>query len=230
MRGRSSRCWCATLDAERAAGGAGQGAGGAVASQQERIAQLERKTKRSSRDSSQPPSHDPSGRPPGAAKDPSGRAQGAQPGMRARAVRYCRPRGRAADHGRRPRAPLRARARSGLRAPLRRTAARVAASAFGARYHAAIAVLSTRNRTSRREVVELCQLFGLRISAGTVHAILSRVADALVDPYDDLLDRVPSEHGRNRLVPQVSPARAVVTKGSRHFAPRDRHSMTAAVG
>jgi transposase len=65
------------------------------------------------------------------------------------------------------------------------------ASAFGPRFQAAIAVLSTRNRISRRDVVELCeQLFGARVSSGTVDAILTRVADALADPYEDLLDHV----------------------------------------
>lgn len=65
------------------------------------------------------------------------------------------------------------------------------ASAFGPRYHGAVAVLSTRNRVGRRDVVELCeQLFGSRVSTGTVDAILARVADALEDPYEDLLDRV----------------------------------------
>jgi transposase len=69
--------------------------------------------------------------------------------------------------------------------------AEVAVSAFGPRFHAAVAVLSTRNRISRRDVVELCeQLFGSRISSGTIDAILTRVADALEDPYDDLLDHV----------------------------------------
>ena len=69
--------------------------------------------------------------------------------------------------------------------------AEVAGSALGPRFHAAVAVLSTRNRISRRDVVELCeQLFGARISSGTVDAILTRVADALTDPYDDLHDRV----------------------------------------
>ena len=64
-------------------------------------------------------------------------------------------------------------------------------SAFGPRFHAAIAVLSTRNRISRRDVVELCeQLFGSRISTGTVDAILTRVADALEEPDADLLERV----------------------------------------
>jgi transposase len=67
----------------------------------------------------------------------------------------------------------------------------VAASAFGPRYHAAVAVLLTRNRISRRDVVELCeQLFGSRVSTATIDAILARVADALEDPYEDLLERV----------------------------------------
>jgi len=67
----------------------------------------------------------------------------------------------------------------------------VGVSAFGPRFHAAVAVLSVRNRISRRDVVELCeQLFGSRISSGTIDAILARTADALADPYDDLLDRV----------------------------------------
>jgi transposase len=67
----------------------------------------------------------------------------------------------------------------------------VAASAFGPRFHAAVAVLSVRNRVSRRDVVECCeQLFGARISTGTVDAILDRVADALTEPDTDLLERV----------------------------------------
>ncbi|HET9267957.1 MAG TPA: hypothetical protein VFO31_07320, partial [Vicinamibacterales bacterium] len=54
-----------------------------------------------------------------------------------------------------------------------------------------MAVLSVRNRISGRDVVELCeQLFGARISTGTVDAILTRVADSLEEPYDDLLARV----------------------------------------
>jgi transposase len=74
----------------------------------------------------------------------------------------------------------------------------VGASAFGSRFHAAVAVLSTRNRISRRDVVELCeQLFGSRISSGTVDAILARVADALADPYDDLLARVRAADALN---------------------------------
>lgn len=76
--------------------------------------------------------------------------------------------------------------------------AAVAASAFGPRFHAAVAVLSVRNRVSRRDVVELCeQLFGARISAGTVDAILQRVADALQEPDADLLERVRAARALN---------------------------------
>lgn len=74
----------------------------------------------------------------------------------------------------------------------------VAASAFGPRFQAAVAVLSVRNRVSRRDVVELCeQLFGARISAGAVDAILQRVADSLVEPDADLLKRVQAAKALN---------------------------------
>jgi len=40
-------------------------------------------------------------------------------------------------------------------------------------------------------VVELCeQLFGARVSTGSIDAILARAGNALADPYEDLLDRV----------------------------------------
>lgn len=69
--------------------------------------------------------------------------------------------------------------------------AAIVASAFGPRLQAAIAVLSVRNRISRRDAVELCQeLFGARISTGTIDAILARAGDALAEPYEDLLARV----------------------------------------
>src|SRR4051794_14361401 len=65
-------------------------------------------------------------------------------------------------------------------------------------YQAAIAVLSVRNRISRRDLVELCeQLFGSRISTGTVDAILARTADALTEPCDDILARVRSARAVN---------------------------------
>jgi len=74
----------------------------------------------------------------------------------------------------------------------------VAGSAFGPRFHAAVAVLSVRNRVSRRDVVECCeQLFGARISSGTVDAILTRVADALEGPDADLLRRVRASKAVN---------------------------------
>ena len=74
----------------------------------------------------------------------------------------------------------------------------VAGSVFGPRFQAAVAMLSVRNRISRRDVVELCeQLFGSRISSGTVDAILCRVADALVEPCEDLLDRLRASRAVN---------------------------------
>jgi transposase len=74
----------------------------------------------------------------------------------------------------------------------------VLASAFGPRLQAAIVTLSVRNRISRRDVVELCeQLFSSRISTGTVEAVLARVADALIEPCEDLLDRVRSARAIN---------------------------------
>ncbi len=67
----------------------------------------------------------------------------------------------------------------------------VSRSAFGPRLEAAIATLSVRNRISRRDAVELAeQLFGSRISTGTVDAILSRVGEALAGPHADLLERL----------------------------------------
>ena len=69
--------------------------------------------------------------------------------------------------------------------------AEVAGSAFGPRFQGALATLSIRNRISRRDVVELCeQLFAARISTGTVDAILARAAEALLEPYADLLEQV----------------------------------------
>jgi transposase len=74
----------------------------------------------------------------------------------------------------------------------------VAGSAFGPRFEAAVAALSVRNRVSRCDVVELCEeLFGARVCAGTVDAILTRVADALSGPYEDLLGLVRASEGLN---------------------------------
>ena len=74
----------------------------------------------------------------------------------------------------------------------------VADSAFGSRLQAAIVALSVRNRVSRRDVVELAEeLFGARLSTGAVEAILARAAEALADPYEDLLARVRSARALN---------------------------------
>ncbi|MGN6371733.1 MAG: IS66 family transposase [Solirubrobacteraceae bacterium] len=74
----------------------------------------------------------------------------------------------------------------------------VAWSCFGSRLQAAVATISVRNRVSRCDAVELVEeLFGARISSGTVDAILSRTAAALADPHDDLLLRLRGAHAVN---------------------------------
>ena len=66
--------------------------------------------------------------------------------------------------------------------------AEVPLGAFGPRLQAAVATLAVRNRVSRRDTTELlCELFGARISTGSVEAILQRAATALDEPYEDLL-------------------------------------------
>lgn len=67
----------------------------------------------------------------------------------------------------------------------------LARSCFGARLQAAVATISVRNRVSRNDAVELIEeLFGARISSGTVEAILTRTAQALAEVHDDLLGRL----------------------------------------
>jgi transposase len=206
-----------------------------VARQDERIAQLERQVKRSSRNSSQPPSVDPSSIPSRRGKDPSGRKQGGQAGHDGKGrellpmaavddVVVYWPVGCGCGHVFEPGellgvgAPVRHQVEElprlavtvtehqcpRVRCPgcgKRRRAqlpVEIAGSAFGPRFHAAVAVLSVRNRVSRRDVVECCeQLFGARISSGTVDAILARVADALEQPDADLLDRVRAARALN---------------------------------
>jgi transposase len=73
-----------------------------------------------------------------------------------------------------------------------------ACSAFGPRLQAAVATLSVRNRVSRDDTVELIEeLFGARISSGTVDAILTRTAAALAEPHDDLLRRLRAAQALN---------------------------------
>ena len=74
----------------------------------------------------------------------------------------------------------------------------VAASHLGPRLQAAIGTLLVRNRLSRRDAVELCEeLFQARVSTGTVDAVLARVAGALAEPHQDLLDAVRSSRHLN---------------------------------
>lgn len=71
--------------------------------------------------------------------------------------------------------------------------AAVPAGAFGPRLQAALATLSVRNRVSRRDTVELIgELFGAKLSAGTVDAVLERAGGALAEPYEGLLDQIRS--------------------------------------
>lgn len=61
-------------------------------------------------------------------------------------------------------------------------------SAFGPRLQAAVALLSVRNRISRRDASELCgELFGCELSAD---AICQRASGALAEPYAGLREAV----------------------------------------
>jgi transposase len=72
-----------------------------------------------------------------------------------------------------------------------RLARELTASSFGPRLQAALIALSVRNRVSRRDVVELGEeLFGARLSTGSVDAILARAGEALEEPYEDLRHQV----------------------------------------
>ncbi len=69
--------------------------------------------------------------------------------------------------------------------------AEVRRSAFGPRLQAAIALLSVRNRVSRRDASELCEeLFGCAVSSGSVDAICQRASAALAEPYAGLREAV----------------------------------------
>jgi transposase len=67
----------------------------------------------------------------------------------------------------------------------------ITGSAFGPRLRAAIVTLTARNRVSRRAASELAgELFGARLSTGSVDAICQHASDALAGPYDQLRDWV----------------------------------------
>jgi transposase len=73
-----------------------------------------------------------------------------------------------------------------------------ARSAFGPRLEASVATISVRNRVSRDDAVELIEeLFGARISSGTVDTVLTRTAAALAEPHDDLLGRLRAAQALN---------------------------------
>lgn len=58
---------------------------------------------------------------------------------------------------------------------------------FGPRLQAALVTLSARNRVSRRGASELAgELFGVRVSTGSVDAICQHASEALADSHDDL--------------------------------------------
>jgi transposase len=194
-----------------------------------RVERLERELAKNSRNSSRPPSSDPSGkRPERRERGPSPRSQGAQPGHEGKG-RELLPSWAAdeiVEHW-----PERCgcghvfviEKRVAVRAPARHQVeelpqlavrlvehqcqrlrcpdcgtersgelpTEVASSAFGPRFQAAIATLAVRNRVSRRDTVELCEeLFGARISIGSVDQILTRTADALELPYAHLVSKL----------------------------------------
>jgi transposase len=63
----------------------------------------------------------------------------------------------------------------------------IAGSAFGPRLRAAIVTLTARNRISRRGIAELAgELFGARLSSGSVDAICQHASTALADGHEAL--------------------------------------------
>jgi len=67
----------------------------------------------------------------------------------------------------------------------------VASSAFGPRLQAAVVALTARNRISRRDLSELARdLFGIRMSVGTIEAICRRASNALAEPHQALVSSV----------------------------------------
>jgi transposase len=65
--------------------------------------------------------------------------------------------------------------------------AEIGSSAFGPRLRAAIVTLTARNRISRRGASELAgEMFGAKLSTGTVEAICQHASDALEGPHTHL--------------------------------------------
>jgi len=71
----------------------------------------------------------------------------------------------------------------------------IGSSAFGPRLRAAIVTLTARNRISRRGIAELAgELFGARLSTGSVNAICQHASTALEHPYLQLHEWVLAQH------------------------------------
>lgn len=71
-------------------------------------------------------------------------------------------------------------------------------SSFDPRLQTAVTTLSVHNRVSRGDAVELIEeLFGARISSGSMDAILDRAGRALAEAHDDPLERLHSRDPLN---------------------------------
>jgi len=196
-----------------------------------RVAELEQRLNRNSRNSSLPPSQDPPSGPPRPHKPGSGRGRGGQPGHegsnrpllpleRVDEIVECWPKRCQActrvfgEAERVDAAPVQHHQVSELppiavtvsehrlhrlRCPACAAETRaelpagVPRCAFGPRLQAAVATLAVRNRVSRRDTVELVgELFGCRLSSGTIDAIVQRAGGALVQPHARLGEYVRS--------------------------------------
>jgi len=76
--------------------------------------------------------------------------------------------------------------------------AQLCGSTFGGRLRAAVVTMSARNRISRRDMAELAlDLFGLKMSVGTVDAICQNASVALAGPHEWLAAAVLSAPALN---------------------------------
>jgi transposase len=70
----------------------------------------------------------------------------------------------------------------------------IGCSAFGPRLRAAIVTLTARNRISRRAASELAgEMFGAKLSTGSVDAICQHASDLLASPYRQLRDWIRAQ-------------------------------------
>jgi transposase len=194
-----------------------------------RVAELEQRLGRNSRNSSLPPSADPPSAPPRPHRPSSGRKRGAQPGHKGRSrpllpldrvdevVDYWPERCNSCAHlfQEEERVEVAAPQRHQvselppiavrvsehrlhrLRCPACGAETRaelpagVPAGAFGPRLQAAVATLAVRNRISRRDTVELLgELFGARVSAGSIDVVVRQTGEALAEPHAQLLEQI----------------------------------------